>query len=448
MQLPPYVSETLSTLESAGFEAYVVGGCVRDSLLGLEPHDFDLCTNALPEQIAEVFATKTVIPTGIQHGTVTIIMDNHPLEITTYRTESGYHDHRHPDTVQFVSTIEQDLSRRDFTVNAMAYHPIRGIVDPFGGAVDIEKRLLRAVGDPKQRFEEDALRILRALRFASVYGLEIEEKTKQGLLACAPLLTGIAAERAQAELKRMLTGEHINKAIYDLYPVLFPILPELKATQGVEQHSRYHHLDVLMHILTAVASAEPDMTVRLAALLHDIGKPLCFSLDDQGNGHFYGHAEIGERMARDRLCRLRFDNKTIDDVCLLIRYHDTTIERTDKAVRRWLNRLGLPLLRQLLALKRADTMAHAVELMHDRLKELDDINERINRLLAEKACFSLKDLAVNGNNLLNIGIPKGKAVGKCLRWLLDEVMEQRLENDTAVLLEAARKRLDYFAKKR
>ncbi len=448
MHLPPYVCETLFTLESAGFEAYVVGGCVRDSLLGLVPHDFDLCTNALPEQISAVFATKTVIPTGIQHGTVTVITEDHPLEITTYRTEMGYHDHRHPDTVRFVSTIEQDLSRRDFTVNAMAYHPMRGIVDPFGGVADVKKRLLRAVGDPKKRFLEDALRILRALRFASVYGLKIEDKTKEGLLACAPLLNEIAAERTQSELGRMLAGAHIGTVILDLYPVLFPILPELKAAEGVEQRSRYHHLDVLMHILTAVASAESELTVRLAALLHDIGKPYCFSLDDQGNGHFYGHAEIGERMARDILCRLRFDKKTIEDVCLLIRYHDTTIERTDKAVRRWLNRLGVPLLRQLLALKRADTMAHAIELMDGRLQELDDINERIDSLLAQRACFSLKDLAVNGNDLLDLGIPKGKAVGECLRWLLDEVMEQRLENKAAALSEAARKRLDYFAKKR
>ncbi len=448
MHLPPYVCETLSALESAGFEAYVVGGCVRDCLLGLIPHDFDLCTNALPEQISAAFASKTVIPTGIQHGTVTVITEDRPLEITTYRTEIGYHDHRHPDTVRFVSTIEEDLSRRDFTVNAMAYHPKRGIVDPFGGSADAQNRLLRAVGDPKKRFEEDALRMLRALRFGSVYGMEVEEETKKALLACAPLLTEIAAERVEAELVRILAGEHIGKVIYDLYPVLFPILPELKAAQGVEQHSRYHHLDVLMHILTAVASAESDTTVRLAALLHDIGKPYCFSLDDQGNGHFYGHAEIGERMARECLCRLRFDKKTTDDVCLLIRYHDTPIERTDKAVRRWLNRLGVPLLRRLLALKRADTMAHAVELMHDRLKELDDINERIDRLLAEEACFSLKDLALNGDDLLNIGIPKGEVVGECLRWLLDEVMEQRLENDVTVLSNAVRKRLDYFAKKR
>ena len=448
MQLPPYVSKTLFALESAGFEAYVVGGCVRDSLLGLTPHDFDLCTNALPEQITAVFVTQTVIPTGIRHGTVTVIAEEHPLEITTYRTEVGYQDHRHPDTVQFVSTIEQDLGRRDFTVNAIAYHPTRGMVDPFGGADDIKQRLLRAVGDPAKRFEEDALRMLRALRFASVYGLEIEQKTKTALLDCAPLLTEIAAERVGAELGRMLSGEYIGKVLFDLYPVLFPILPELKAAQGVDQHSRYHHLDVLMHILTSVTSADADTTVRLAALLHDIGKPHCFSLDDRGNGHFYGHAEIGERMARDILFRLRFDKKTIEDVCLLIRYHDTTIERTDKAVGRWMSRLGLPLLRKLLALKRADTMAHAVELMDGRLQELHDINERIDTLLAQQACFSLKDLAVNGSDLMTIGIPQGKAVGECLSWLLDEVMDQHFENEATVLLDAARKRLDYFAKKR
>lgn len=448
MHIPPYVADTLTCLESAGFEAYVVGGCVRDSLLGLTPHDFDICTSALPEQVSEVFSTKTVIHTGILHGTVTVLIDSHPLEITTYRIEADYRDHRHPDTVQFVQHIEQDLSRRDFTVNAMAYHPVRGLVDPFGGAADAERQLLRAVGDPQKRFEEDALRVLRAMRFASVYGFDIEEKTKNGLLACAPLLTEIAAERVWEELKRMLTGEHIGAVLSTLYPVLFPILPELKAAQGIDQHSRYHHLDVLMHILTAVEHAEPDLTVRLAALLHDIGKPYCFSLDEKGNGHFYGHAEIGERMAREVLERLRFDRKTTEEVCLLIRYHDMPIERTDKAVRRWMNRLGVPRLRRLLALKRADAMAHAAELMDGRFAELADVNERIDRLLAERACFSLRDLAVNGRDLLTLGIPQGKAIGECLQWLLDEVMEQRLVNDEAALTQAVRKRLDYFAKKR
>ncbi len=447
MHLPSYVCDTLFALEHAGFEAYVVGGCVRDSVLGLVPHDFDICTNALPEQILSVFSTKTVIPTGIQHGTVTVLMKDHPLEITTYRTEIGYHDHRHPDTVQFVNTIEQDLSRRDFTVNAMAYHPMHGLVDPFDGAADAERRLLRAVGDPETRFEEDALRILRALRFASMYGMEIEHKTKNGLLACAPLLTEIAAERVGEELRRMLKGEHIDRVLYDLYPVLFPILPELRAAQGVDQRSQYHHLDVLKHILTTVARAESDVIVRLAALLHDIGKPSCFSLDDQGNGHFYGHAKMSEHMARDILYRLRFDKKTIEEVCLLIRYHDTPIEPGDKAVCRWLNRLGAPLFRRLLALKRADILAHAPELTDGRLQELDDIHERIDRLLAQKACFSLKDLAVNGNDLLKLGFPKGQAIGECLRWLLDEVIEQRLQNESTVLSEAAGKRLDYFAKK-
>lgn len=448
MQLPPYVADTLMCLENVGFEAYVVGGCVRDSILGLTPHDFDICTSALPEQILKVFSTKTVIPTGIRHGTVTVLMDGHPLEITTYRIEADYRDHRHPDTVQFVQQIEQDLSRRDFTVNAMAYHPVRGLVDPFGGAADAEKRALRAVGDPEKRFREDALRILRALRFAAVYGLEIEENTREGLLACAPLLKEIAAERVQAELKRMLTGEHIGSVLLTLYPVLFPLLPELQATQGIDQHSRYHHLDVLTHILTAVKCAEPELTARLAALLHDIGKPYCFSLDDKGNGHFYGHAEIGERLAREALDRLRFDKKTTEDVCILIRYHDTPIERTDKAVMRWMNRLGVPLLRQLLALKRADTMAHDTALMGGRFEELADIGARIDRLLAEQACFSLRDLAVNGNDLLRLGVPEGKAVGECLRWLLDEVMDRRLDNESDTLLGAARKRLDYFTKKR
>ncbi len=448
MQIPPYVLQALASLENAGFEAYTVGGCVRDSLFGLIPHDFDLCTDALPEQIVKVFSDRTVILTGMQHGTVTVLVDGHPLEITTYRTETDYRDHRHPDTVRFVRHIEQDLSRRDFTVNAMAYHPARGLLDPFGGVNDVKQRLLRAVGDAEKRFREDALRMLRALRFASVYGLRIEDNTKSALFMCAPLLTEIAAERIQHELKRMLTGAYVGDVLTALYPVLFPVVPELKAAQGFEQHSRYHHLDVLMHSLTAVRHTEPDITVRLAALFHDIGKPYCFTVDNEGNGHFYGHAEIGERMTREILARLRFDKTTIEDVSILIRYHDVPISCTDQAVRRWMNRLGVPLLRQLLALKYADTMAHNAVLTDARFTELDDLNRRIDRLLEEDACFCLHDLAVKGDDLLKLGFSQGKPIGECLQWLLDEVIEQRLENNTETLLQAARKRLDYFEKKR
>lgn len=448
MKLPPYAEVTIKQLESAGYEAYAVGGCVRDSLLGLVPHDWDICTNAYPGDIARVFRAQTVIPTGIDHGTVTVMAEGIPLEITTYRVEGDYRDHRHPETVQFVGSVEEDLSRRDFTVNAMAYHPDRGLVDPFGGKQDLAQNRLRCVGKASVRLEEDALRILRALRFAAVYGFEIESETKTALLTKAPLLSAVSAERVQAELRRLLCGDHLDYVLSELYPVLFAVIPELLPAQGFDQHSRYHCHDVLQHILKATSSAPPTLTVRLAALLHDIGKPHCFSQDENGNGHFYGHAAIGERMARDILTRLRFENKLVEDVCILIRYHDTPIEQTDRAVTRWLNKLSADGLQNLLKLKRADTMAHTVSLVDARLNEIRDIETRMHRLLEQRTCFSLHDLAVNGKDVLALGVPAGKAVGEYLQWALDEVMDKHIPNDKTALSDAIRKRLDYLNKRR
>ncbi len=448
MQLPQYVSEVLQRLEQQGYTAYAVGGCVRDSLLGLAPHDWDLCTDALPWDVVRVFNGYKVIETGLQHGTVTVLADGHPLEITTFRTEGDYSDHRHPQEVTFVKTIEEDLSRRDFTVNAIAYHPSHGFVDPFNGIEDIHTNTLRCVGKPHLRFEEDALRILRALRFSATYGFDIEPKTKQAVLSCAPLLSRIANERVQSELSRMLSGRFADIILEDLYPVLFQVIPELKTAEGMNQHSPYHCYDVLQHILKTVAYAPMDTVVRLAALLHDIGKPSCFTLDEQGNGHFYGHARIGVELAHKILKRLRFDNKTVDEVCLLIKYHDTPIEETEASVSRWLNRLGVDGLKRLLQLKHADCSAHNPDLMEARVKELRNIHEIMEKLLAEKRCFSLRDLAVDGHALLEVGVPRGKPVGEALQYLLNEVIERRLANDPAALLDAVRKRLDYFQKSR
>ncbi|MBQ9963855.1 MAG: HD domain-containing protein [Clostridia bacterium] len=448
MQIPKNVSFALEQLEQHGHEAYVVGGCVRDTLLGIPPHDWDICTSAQPSQVIDTFSEHRVINTGLAHGTVTVLIDGQPLEITTFRTESGYDDHRHPQHVEFVSTIEEDLSRRDFTVNAVAYHPKRGFVDPYGGRKDAQNALLRCVGDATTRMEEDALRILRALRFASVYDLHIVSDTREALLHCSPTLTSVSGERIQSELKRILSGKAIGRVLRDLYPVLFSIIPELKAADGVEQHSPYHCYDVLQHILKTVEYAHPDTVVRLAALLHDIGKPSCFTWGEDGNGHFYGHARVGVDMASDILRRLRFDKKTVDEVCILIKYHDTPIEQSDAAVKRWLNRLGDELFNKLLLLKRADCMAHDQAHVKKRFDELDDIKQRMDRLLNEKACFSLRDLAINGDDLQQLGIPKGRAIGVALDCLLNDVIEQRLNNDKSILLEAARKRLDYFVKSR
>ncbi len=448
MQIPSYVRAVMQQLEQHGFDVFAVGGCVRDSLLGLMPHDWDICTSALPEDVMAVFSSFRVIATGLQHGTVTVLVDEQAIEITTFRTEEDYRDHRHPQHVNFVTTIEEDLSRRDFTVNAVAYHPERGFVDPYGGREDAKHGVLRCVGKAEKRFREDALRILRALRFSAVYDLEIEEKTRDAILTSAPLLSNVSAERIQSEFKRMMPGHAFGRVLSNFYPVFFAVIPELKETDGVDQHSQYHCYDVLQHILKSVEFAQPDVTVRLAALLHDVGKPFCFTQDEAGNGHFYGHARIGMEMAHGILQRLRFDKKTIDEVCTLIKYHDTPIQPSAAVVKRWLNRLGEEQFRKLLLLKRADCMAHDPSRMQTRFEELRDIEQCVERVLAEKACFSLRDLAVNGSDLIVIGIPKGRAIGEALDYLLNEVVEQRLANSKPELTDAVIKRLDYFTKNR
>ncbi len=440
MKIPNRVMALLERLQTHNYEAYVVGGCVRDSLLGREPHDFDICTSASPREMLAVFHDYTVLQTGLKHGTVTVMVDSEPIEITTFRTEGGYRDHRHPESVSFVKTLTEDLARRDFTINAMAYHPAIGLCDPFGGENDLKTGVLRCVGNPKQRFEEDALRILRALRFAATYGFTIEPQTAAALHESAQLLTAISAERVKEELCRMLVADHVGGVLEKHYKVLFPVLPELKAAEHFEQYSPYHDRDVLAHIVAAVYHAVPDVIVRLTLLLHDLGKPACFSKDEKGMGHFFGHAKLGEEMAKTILERLRFDNKTIHDVCLLIRYHDTVIEQNDMAVKRWLNRLGEQLFEKLLFVKEGDCKGHAPILLEPRMAELEDLRQRKEHIIQEQQCFSLRDLAVDGTDILQLGVPAGKKVGELLQWALQEVIEQRLPNQKDVLLTALAKK--------
>lgn len=445
MRLPASVSAVMERLTSAGFACHAVGGCVRDSLLGLTPHDWDLTTNALPEQTAALFADHTVIPTGIQHGTVTVLIDGMPLEITTYRTDGAYHDHRRPDSVAFVDDITEDLRRRDFTVNAMAWSPQSGLCDPFGGQTDLQHRRLRCVGKAEERFDEDALRILRALRFAATYGFEIETETAAALFRCAPLLTQVAAERVRAELDRLLTGEFVGDVLRGFYKVLYPVLPELQAMAGHLQHSRYHDRDVLDHTIAAVEAAPPILSVRLALLLHDSGKPQCFTRGKDGAGHFYGHATVSTAIADDVTRRLRYDRRTQETVGLLVKYHDTPIADTDASVRRWLNRLGEQRLRLLLDVMEGDSRAHAAWVVPSRVATINALRERVDRVVAAGQCVSLKTLAINGNDLKAAGIPAGKAMGECLRYLLDEVLSGNLPNEHGILLA---KGLDYFGENR
>lgn len=439
MNIPCEVVELLDCLNKSNYEAYVVGGCVRDTLLGLKPHDWDICTSASPQEMIEVFSGYRVLKTGLKHGTLTVLVNEKPIEVTTFRTDGEYKDHRHPESVVFVKTLKEDLSRRDFTVNAMAYHPQSGIQDPFGGREDLKKGILRCVGKATERFDEDALRILRGLRFAATYALVPETETAKALHNCANLLGSVSAERIQVELCRMLVGKDIGKILEDFSDVFFAFLPELKACDGFWQFSPYHDRDVLNHTIAAIQHSAQDLTVRLTLLLHDIGKPLCFTKDENGNGHFFGHAKHSEILTTDILKRLRFDNKTISDVCLLIKYHDSVIEQTETAVKRWLNRLGAELFDKLLLVKEGDCKGHAVCLLEPRMEELSNIRKIRDVIIEQRQCFSLRDLSINGNDVLSLGY-SGEAVGEQLQWALNAVIEKQLPNEKSVLLSSIAKR--------
>ena len=324
--VPAPALEALERLERAGHAAYLVGGCVRDSLLGRVPGDWDITSSALPEQTEAVFAGERIIETGLKHGTVTVLLGGLPLEITTFRTESGYADHRHPDTVVFTPSLEEDLARRDFTVNAMAWSPARGLVDPFGGRADLERGLIRCVGDPKQRFDEDALRILRALRFAAQLDFAIDPATAAAALALRQSLELVSRERLAVELTKLLCGPAVRRIVTEYWPILALPLPELAPMAGLDQRSPYHCYDVLEHSAAAAEAVPPDKILRWAALLHDAGKPACFTLDEQGRGHFFGHAKPGAELARAALTRLRFDKDTVRRVAALVELHDYPID--------------------------------------------------------------------------------------------------------------------------
>lgn len=424
MQVPTPVASAVRMLENHGFEAYVVGGCVRDSLLGLTPHDWDICTSALPEEMQAVFDGFRVIETGKAHGTLTVLVDGMPLEITTYRVDGAYSDHRRPDGVRFVSRIEEDLARRDFTVNSMAWHPEHGLRDPFGGEEDLRKRLLRAVGDPGLRFEEDALRIMRALRFAAAYGLRIDPATATALRQKRTLLGFVAAERLRAELDRLLTAADVESILSDYPDVLAVFLPFISSMVGFEQHSVYHHLDVWQHTATAVGASVPDLPVRLALLLHDAGKPARYTVDEEGRGHFYGHASVSAALAEETLYALRYDRKTMETVIRLVKYHDTPDPAgttRGQAMAGPARGRGVPHAARSQAGRCERAAAPAV--VSASLSAVDGVEDCLNRVIAEGACFSVRDLAVDGRDAIAVGVPEGPEIGKALAALTEAVID-------------------------
>jgi tRNA nucleotidyltransferase (CCA-adding enzyme) len=435
MEIPPHVARALKCLEDGGFAAYVVGGCVRDALMDAVPHDWDVASAALPEQTAELFADARVLETGKRHGTLTILFSEGPLEITTFRSDGDYLDGRHPEQVRFVATIEEDLARRDFTMNAVAFNPRVGFIDPFRGRYDIEEKLIRSVGDPDERLQEDALRIMRALRFAATLGFRVDEGLAVSLHANCGLLARIAPERLSAELLRMLVGAHVLPVLLAYPDVLAVLIPEITATVGHDQKNPYHQYDIWEHTAHAIAAAKPDPVVRLALLMHDLGKPETFTLDDRGRGHFYGHDKRGEEIARVRMEALRFSGETSNRVRWAVRDHRKHFGPDNML--KWLHRLGEEQLRLLIDVKRGDMAAHVDSAAAQGLKLMDICETRLDELIEEEACFRLRDLAVSGDDLKSIGFEEGVEIGRVLALLLEAVVDGKLQNDREELLAAA-----------
>ena len=426
----------LNQLNHAGYEAFVVGGCVRDMLMGIAPHDFDITTSATPYEVKCVFSNYRVIETGLKHGTVTVLVDSEPFEITTYRTESTYSDSRHPDSVQFTRSLTEDLARRDFTVNAIAYNPSIGLIDPFGGQADIQNKLLRCVGTPTERFAEDALRILRLLRFASVLGFQVDRSTAEAAFQLKEKLVYVSAERTQVELCKLLCGKGAGDIIIQYIDILSAIIPELLPMKHFEQRNPYHIYDVLVHTAKTIDATPPEKTLRLSALFHDIAKPSVFSLDENGIGHFYSHASIGHSITETILSRLKFDNATKNTVARLVKWHDIQIEANEKAVKSALGKMTPDFFFTLLALKRADNLAQNPK-YSNRQTCYNTLESIAKNILERQVCFSLKDLAIDGNDLVSIGFRPGKTMGIILKQLLDDVIQEKIENERDALLKKA-----------
>lgn len=438
MELDMNTGKILSELEKNGFEAYMVGGCVRDSIMGREIHDTDITTNALPQQITEVFRGYKVIPTGIQHGTVTVICGDTPYEITTYRIDGQYSDHRRPDTVEFTTDITDDLARRDFTMNAIAMDRQGNIVDPFGGINDIENRIIRCVGAPEQRFEEDALRIMRAVRFSSQLGFRIDIRTARAIYDMHPQLRDISRERLREELDKLICGSNAVEVLMEYSNVITSIISEFKPCIGLDQRSPYHKYTVWEHIIRAMAAApQEDLFLRRALFFHDIGKPPCMKLDETGRGHFKQHDRVGAEMTETIMKRLRYDNRTIADTVKLIANHSKKLKnRID--VKKMLSVMGDKLFFKLMELKKCDNSAKN-PFVADENHVFDSYIEMGREMIANNECRSIKGLALKGTDLMALGL-KGEEIGSTLDELLELVMEERLPNDKRTLTEYMRQR--------
>lgn len=431
--LPDGVEAVIERLTECGYEAYAVGGCVRNFMLGIEPKDYDVTTSARPDEMKQALEGFRLVETGIKYGTITVIVGGMPIEVTTYRVDGNYTDNRRPDNVTFTTKLAEDLKRRDFTVNAMAYSSRTGIIDIFGGRTDLQNGIIRAIGDPDERFHEDGLRILRALRFASCYGLKIEPGTAEAVHRNKALLEHIAGERIAAELNRLICGDCEN-VLREYYDVISVFLPELAKCKGFDQHTRYHDRDVLEHTIASVAVIEPKTHLRLAMLLHDIGKPMYFTMGEDGIGHFKGHPKGSAAIAESFLERLRYSRAISDRVTLLVKTHDIVIEDRENLIKRYLNKYGEDAFFDMIKVHIADNMSKAPE-CRERVKTFRAAAETAKRIIASRECFSLKQLAVNGHDLKALGY-EGAEIGEKLDRLLELVIDGECENEKNALINA------------
>ena len=440
IQLPPKVNQIMQTLQANGFEAYAVGGCVRDSILGRKPDDWDITTSATPQETKQLF--QKTFDTGIEHGTITVLLGKDAYEVTTYRVDGKYEDSRHPSEVTFTRSLKEDLLRRDFTMNAMAYNDKEGLVDIFGGMDDLQNRCIRCVGNAEERFREDALRILRAVRFAAQLDFEVEEETKQGIRRLAPTLANISAERIQVELVKMLVSPNpgLLRMAYEL-GITQVILPEFDVMMQTTQETPHHCYSVGEHTLRAVELVRAEKALRLTMLLHDVAKPKMKTVDDTGRAHFKKHDLEGTQMAKAILRRLKFDNDTINKVTKLVAYHDYRMEAEPRLVRRAMNRIGEDLFAEYLEVRMADTLAQSAYQREEKLQNLQDIRSCYEEIIENKQCVSLKELAVTGSDLIADGMAPGKEIGHVLNLLLEQVLEKPELNDKETLLRL-RKEMD------
>lgn len=443
MNLPEHVKTIIHTLQAQGFEAYAVGGCVRDTILGRQPQDWDITTSALPEQVKGLF--HRTIDTGIQHGTVTVMMDKTGYEVTTYRIDGEYEDARHPKEVTFTSNLVEDLKRRDFTINAMAYNDEQGLVDAFDGLEDLEKGIIRCVGNPLDRFGEDALRMLRAVRFAAQLGFEIESATRNAVKELAPTIGKVSAERIQVELVKLLLSDHPEEmgTVYEL-GLTKVFLPEFDLMMETPQKNKHHCYSVGEHTLHTLMNIRSDKVLRLSMLFHDVAKPKCRTVDDSGQDHYYGHPQEGADLTRDILKRLKFDNDTVEQCCTFVRYHDERPEITEKNVRRSMNRMGVDAFPRIFEIKRADTLGQSIYRRQEKLAYLEEY-ENVYRLVCEKQqCVQKKDLAIGGKELIALGMKPGKELGEILEDLFQQVLENPELNQKEKLIELAHKKISSF----